>query len=80
MKFEIEVKYSSQTLLQISALINIWAAKMENVAESREIKIDIRTYYIRSPGGVDKNTWKVAKMAMTKVENKEVILTGELQL
>jgi hypothetical protein len=79
MKFEIEI-IQHQILLQITTLINIWAAKMANVVELRKITIDIRNQYFRSPGDLDESTWEIAKMAMTKVENKEVKLTGELPL
>jgi hypothetical protein len=80
MKFEIEEKYSNQTLLQISALLNIWAAKMASVVEPHEIEIEIRTHYMRSSDNLVDKTWEMVRMAMTKVENKGVKLTGELQL
>jgi hypothetical protein len=54
---------------------------MTNVVEPQGITIGIRSHYIRSPEGLDdENTRQMAEMAMTKVENKEVKLTGELQL
>jgi hypothetical protein len=61
-------------------MLNIWATKMVNVVEPQGITIELSTQFNRLSNGLDKNTRQMAEMAMTKVENKEVKLKGDLQL